>query len=309
MSSAEGLMPERIRRGDHTIALQRWGDPRRPVVVLVHGYPDDRSIWAPMARLLADEFHVVAYDVRGAGGSGKPWAKRQYALAELSADFRAVIEHVSPGRAVHVVAHDWGSVQSWESVTDPGLKGRIASYTSCSGPCLDHMGHWIRHRLQHPSWAHSLALTRQLLKSWYVYLFHLPAVPEFTWRHLLAPQWPTLMRWLEGVRIQPRPTQGEDGAHGVNLYRANVFPRLKHPRERVAHAPVQVIVPLRDHFISPALSLDLARWAPGYVRKEIDAGHWVTVQEPGRFAQLVLAFIDRVEARSPVPTPPVHAAS
>ena len=294
---------------DGPLAVQRWGGKERPVIVLVHGYPDNRHKWDEVALLLSQRFQVIAYDVRGAGASFKPQRQADYALARLTADFTAIVNAVSPGRPVHLVGHDWGSVQAWEFATEPALQGRIASYTSCSGPCLDHMGHWMRDQLRRPTPSHLLRLTLQLFKSWYVYLFHLPAVPEFTWRHLLAPQWPTLMRWLEGVRIQPRPTQGEDGAHGVNLYRANVFPRLKHPRERVAHAPVQVIVPLRDHFISPALSLDLARWAPGYVRKEIDAGHWVTVQEPGRFAQLVLAFIDRVEARASATTPPMRAVS
>lgn len=299
MSSAEGLMPERIRRGDHTIALQRWGDPRRPVVVLVHGYPDDRSIWAPMARLLADEFHVVAYDVRGAGGSGKPWAKRQYALAELSADFRVVIEHVSPGRAVHVVAHDWGSVQSWESVTDPGLKGRIASYTSCSGPCLDHMGHWIRHRLQHPSWAHSLALTRQLLKSWYVYLFHVPVLPELLWMLLFGPASAPLLHLLEGIRTEGRAQQTGDAVRGMRLYRANVFPRLWAPRERHAVAPVQLLIPLQDRFISPALYDDLHRWVPQLTRQTFQAGHWLPLSHPSEMAGAVRRFVRQTEGSRP----------
>src|SRR3989344_1912466 len=160
-----------------------------------------------------------------------------------------------------------GAFRSWPTTCVPLLKGRIASYTSCSGPCLDHMGHWIREQLRRPTPSNLLRLTLQLFKSWYVYLFHLPVGPALMWRHLTGPNWPRLMRWLEGVQIQPRPTQAEDGANGVNLYRANVLPCLIRPRERVAHAPVQVIVPLRDHFVSPALSENLHRWAPGYVRR------------------------------------------
>ena len=57
----------RVRSGDVELAVRRWGDPRRPTVVLVHGYPDSSEIWGPLAQLLSNEFHVVAYDVRGAG--------------------------------------------------------------------------------------------------------------------------------------------------------------------------------------------------------------------------------------------------
>lgn len=290
-----------VQGPDGQLAVQRWGDRSRPVIVLVHGYPDNRHKWDEVALLLSKRFQVVAYDVRGAGASFRPTRKQDYKLARLTADFTAVINAVSPTQPVHLVAHDWGSVQSWEFVSEPVLKGRIASYTSCSGPCLDHMGHWMREQLGKPTPTHLFRLTVQLIKSWYVYLFHLPAVPELMWRHLTGPNWPRLMRWLEGVQIQPRPTQADDGANGVNLYRANVFPCLIHPRERVAHAPVQVIVPLRDHFVSPALSENLHRWAPGYVRREIDAGHWITVQEPRLFADAVLAFIDQLPAAQTKP--------
>lgn len=283
-----------VQGPDGPLAVQRWGAADRPVIVLVHGYPDNRHKWDDVAPLLAERFQVVAYDVRGAGQSFRPARTRDYRLERLTADFTAVIDAVSPHQPVHLVAHDWGSVQSWEFVSEPSLKGRIASYTSCSGPCLDHMGHWMREKASRPTPGNLLRLAVQLVKSWYVYLFHLPWIPELMWRHLTGPHWPKLMRWLEGVRIEPRPTQSEDGAFGVNLYRANVLPCLLRPRERVAHAPVMVLVPLKDHFVSPALSENLHRWAPGYQRQELDAGHWVTVQQPERFASAVLGFLDRL---------------
>ena len=287
---------EQIWRGSHVIALQRWGDPRRPVLVMVHGYPDDRSIWAPMAHLLADEFHVVAYDVRGAGGSGKPWRQHHYRLGELSADLRAVIDHVSPDRAVHVIAHDWGSVQSWESVTDPSFKGRIASYTSCSGPCLDHMGHWVKRRLSAPSWTNTAALSRQLLKSWYVYLFHIPLLPELLWGMLFGPAFATLLRLMEGIRTEGRANQTGDAVRGMRLYRANVFSRLWGPRERHAMAPVQLLIPLHDRFISPALYDDLHLWVPDLTRHTFQAGHWLPLSHPGEMAGAVRRFVRQTES-------------
>lgn len=286
--SAEHLT---VQGPDGPLAVTRWGARHLPVVVLVHGYPDNRHKWDAVASLLASRFQVVAYDVRGAGDSFRPRQVQAYRLPRLTADFTAIVNALSPDQPVHLVTHDWGSVQGWEFATEPDLQGRIASFTSCSGPCLDHMGHWMRERLRRPSARSLWQLAVQLLKSWYVYLFHLPWLPERMWRHLTGPHWPRLMRWLEGVHIEARPTQAEDGACGVNLYRANVLPCLARPRERVATMPVQVIVPLRDHFVSPALSEQLQRWAPRLVRREIDAGHWVTVDKPALFAETVLDFI------------------
>jgi len=298
-----------VQGPDGALAVQRWGAKDRPVIVLVHGYPDNRSKWDAVALLLSRRFQVIAYDVRGAGASIKPKRKQDYTLARLTADFTAVINAVSPTQPVHLVAHDWGSVQSWEFVTEPALKGRIASYTSCSGPCLDHVGHWMRDRLRRPTPRGLLQMGVQLIKSWYVYFFHLPFLPELLWRHVSGPHWPTLMRWLEGVHIQPRPTQADDGAFGVNLYRANFVTCLFKPRERVAHAPVQVLVATRDHFVSPALSENLGRWVPNLTRQEIDAGHWVTVQQPERFAKAVLSFIDRQAAVPSTPPAGAHPAA
>lgn len=273
------------------LAAKRWGTLGKPTIVLVHGYPDNSSKWDAVARLLADDFDVVAYDVRGAGDSFVPAKVADYQLAHLTADFTAVIDAVSPDRPVHLVAHDWGSVQSWEFATEPALKGRIASYTSCSGPSLDHVGFWLRDRLRHPSLSGLGQLSLQGLKSWYVYFFQLPWLPEALWRGVLGRHWPSLMRALEGTHIEPRASQTEDGANGVNLYRANIFQRFTRPRERHAHAPVQLLVATKDHFVSPALTSDLERWVPDLTRREVKAGHWITIKHPDLFATAVREFI------------------
>ncbi|WP_323120030.1 SDR family oxidoreductase [Burkholderia alba] len=284
-----------VTSGDVTLAVKTWGDPAHPAVVLVHGYPDNSSVWHAVAPLLAKHHYVIAYDVRGAGLSSAPPRTSDYRLARLVDDFSAVIDTFSPERAVHVIAHDWGSIQAWECVTEPRLAGRIASYTSCAGPCLDHVGYWLRHQLTHPSPASFGRLGGQLLRSWYVYFFHLPLLPELSWRLWLGRAWPRLLRSIERTALTPRPTQADDGARGVRLYRANFIRCLFAPRERYAQAPVQVIVPLRDKYVSPALSEDLSRWVPRYYRRTVAARHWLPIADPDRFAALAHELIDAVD--------------
>jgi pimeloyl-ACP methyl ester carboxylesterase len=282
---------EWVRSGDVQLALKRWGDPRRPCLVLIHGYPDSSEVWHPVAALLSQQFHVVAYDVRGAGASDKPASKAAYSLPLLRADFQAVIDHVSPNHPVHVLAHDWGSIQGWECVTEPALAGRIASYTSCSGPCLDHMGYWFRDRLRHPTLKGLGQVALQTLKSWYILMFQLPLLPELQWRLGMGWAWPSLLRLIEGIQAQPSATQVADGCHGVKLYRANMAQRLLAPRERRAHAPVQILVPRRDLFVGPVLTADLGRWADVLWRREFDAGHWMPLSHPRDMAGAVRRFV------------------
>ncbi|MFL9946554.1 SDR family oxidoreductase [Paraburkholderia agricolaris] len=284
-----------VRSGDVTLAASAWGDPARPTVILVHGYPDTSEVWNALASLLAQDFHVVAYDVRGAGQSTAPTRTKAYRLGKLTDDFVAVIDAVSPDRPVHLVAHDWGSIQGWEFVTEERLRGRIASYTSCSGPCLDHVAYWMRARLLRPTPRSIGKVLGQLVRSWYVLLFHLPVLPGLTWRLWLGRAWPRVLRRVEKTEVTPRPTQTRDGMRGVSLYRANFIRCLFMPRKRYAHAPVQVIVPTLDKYVSPALSEDLSRWVPKYWRRELSARHWVPLTHPEPMARMVRELVEHIE--------------
>ncbi|MES2423844.1 MAG: alpha/beta fold hydrolase, partial [Pseudomonadota bacterium] len=98
-NAASGRAPDRrfvVDAGDVQLACKAWGRPDQPTVVLVHGYPDSSEVWHAVATDLANDFHVVAYDVRGAGESTAPSGIQAYRLERLSLDFEAVINQVSP---------------------------------------------------------------------------------------------------------------------------------------------------------------------------------------------------------------------
>jgi pimeloyl-ACP methyl ester carboxylesterase len=105
-------------------------------VVLVHGYPDQQSMWDPMVRELRGHgLHVVTYDVRGAGSSGVPAGRADYRSELLVDDLAAVLEATVPaGTRAHLVGHDWGSVQLWDAIAaearHPGLRDRRTGATT-----------------------------------------------------------------------------------------------------------------------------------------------------------------------------------
>src|SRR4051794_26861650 len=49
------------------LAIRESGPAGAPVLLCVHGYPDDGSLWDGLRALLDRDYRVVAYDVRGAG--------------------------------------------------------------------------------------------------------------------------------------------------------------------------------------------------------------------------------------------------
>ncbi|MFI0229027.1 SDR family oxidoreductase [Streptomyces sp. NPDC017086] len=303
----EDARERRVTTGGVELCVAELGDPAQPTVVLVHGYPDSKEVWSPVAARLADRFHVVLYDVRGHGRSTAPRPLRGgFTLAKLTDDFLAVVDAVSPDRPVHLVGHDWGSVQSWEFVTAARTEGRIASFTSISGPSLDHFGHWINARLKRPTPRRIGQLLGQGAKSWYVYLLHTPALPELAWRGPLGKRWPGILERVERVQAGDYPTASlpADAAHGAWLYRDNVRARLRRPRpDAYAHAPVQLITPQGDAFLSERLYDDLDRWVPRLTRRTLPARHWVPRTRPDQVSSWIAEFVRSVEGGRPAERP------
>jgi NAD(P)-dependent dehydrogenase (short-subunit alcohol dehydrogenase family)/pimeloyl-ACP methyl ester carboxylesterase len=301
----EGARERRVRTGGIELCVAELGDPSAPTLVLVHGYPDSKEVWSEVAPRLAERFHVVLYDVRGHGRSTAPKPLRGgFTLEKLTDDFLAVADAVSPDRPVHLVGHDWGSVQGWEFVTVRRTEGRIASFTSMSGPSLDHLGHWYAKRLKRPTPRRVGQLLGQGARSWYVYALHLPVLPEMAWRGPLGRRWPGLLARAEkiGVDTYPASSLPQDAAHGAWLYRDNVRSRLRHPRaDAYAHAPVQLITPLDDAFLSEQLHDELERWAPRSTRRTLAAGHWIPRTRPDQLASWITEFVTSVEGGSAAP--------
>lgn len=287
----------RVRSGDIELAVRCWDQPDRPTLVLVHGYPDNQGVWRAVVEQLIPHYRVLTYDVRGAGASDIPRHRRDYQLAQLSADLVAVTDALCPDQPFHLVGHDWGSIQSWESVTDPALQSRIASFTTVSGPCLDHAGFWMRRRLLPWPLRNWSQLFGQLLHSWYIYLFHLPWLMPLLWRHVIGRRWPAILQRLEAIEAQPSATQSSDGLHGIKLYRANIFQRLLFPRPRHTTIPVQAIVPLQDNYVRPGFNDDLPRWVARLWRRDIAAGHWqLLYRQPALLAGYIREFVDFIES-------------
>jgi pimeloyl-ACP methyl ester carboxylesterase len=286
--------------GGLELAVHEWGEPGSAsgTVLLVHGFPDTAAVWFPLADALADHgLHVVAHDVRGAGGSEAPGDRAGYELAHLVADIKAVADAVSPDEPVHLVAHDWGSIQGWEAACSELLDGRLLSYTSISAPPLDHAGQWARARVEERAVG---ALLKQAARSAYIPFFHLPGVRSGAARAEGAlsrgrAAWGRAIARREGARVDddwPAATFGRDLANGKELYRANVRSRLTRPRPMRARVPVQLIVAVRDPWVPPSLLVGLEAVAPELRRRNVDAGHWVIRSQPVDVAVWIAEFIE-----------------
>jgi pimeloyl-ACP methyl ester carboxylesterase len=261
-------------------------------LVLMHGFPDDHRMWDALVAQLPEDWHVVTYDSRGTGRSSRPTERSAYVATQLVEDLVAVLDAtVPPGAKAHLVGHDWGSVIGWEAVAaatwDPRLEDRLATYTSISGPPLDHVGTLAS------TWRGRRRLLPQLAKSWYTVLFRAPLLPRLT-----ARSGQVLTRRLF-ERLDPTARQLPWGSElasntwpAVGIYGANLG-RVRHPQPWRTSTPVLLVVATRDAFISPRALEHLDARCRDLTRVEVDCGHWVPRAEPEWLAGRVVEHVER----------------
>ncbi|MEU9867482.1 SDR family oxidoreductase [Actinomadura sp. NPDC048021] len=304
-----------VRSGEIELAVRVRGVENRPTVVLVHGYPDTGAMWDEVAGRLAERFRVVVYDVRGAGASGVPADPLDYRLDALMGDLEAVLDGVGADEPVHLVGHDWGSVQGWEAVIGDRLRGRVASFTSISGPDRRHMARWAREAVR--SGPRGVAeVLGQARRSVYMPVLMTPWAGEVAAR-VLAAGFGRVMRLREGA--EPRPghpagTLPADARHGLGLYRANMGRgRAAMGGAGMSHAgagalgdgrtdvPVQLIVPVKDRYGSQALLLSARGPVERLYVRRAPAGHWVARSHPDLVARWISEFVEHVEGGPETP--------
>lgn len=85
-----------------------------PLVVLVHGFPESWYSWRHQLKPIAEAgFTACAIDVRGYGGSSKPYEVDAYTLEAICGDIAELIQTLSPGVPAAIIGHDWGAPICW----------------------------------------------------------------------------------------------------------------------------------------------------------------------------------------------------
>jgi pimeloyl-ACP methyl ester carboxylesterase len=268
------------------------GDERAPLVVLLHGFPELWYAWRRQIFALADAgFRVVAPDLRGYNLSDKPSGIAPYAIGRLAADIDGLVRVCGRDKA-HVVGHDWGGGVAWMfAMTYPARLERLVILNS-----------------PHPlEMLRGLRRPAQLAKSWYMFFFQLPWLPE---RLMRAKHFAMLLRTLREDPLVPGAFDDHDLAvyaesyaqpgalHAMtNYYRAMMRGRGGAKLERV-DAPVLILWGERD----PHLGTDMATPDPKMVpnaRVEFfpDASHWIQHERPERVNASLIEFL-RGETRA-----------
>ena len=260
-----------------------------PLLILLHGFPQYWYTWRHQIPALAEHFTVVAPDLRGYGESEKPAKIEDYASKTIAKDISGLIRELGFEKA-HIVGHDWGGGVAWKlAQLEPERVDHLA-VLNCPHP-------YIFAKALKSNFA-------QMRKSWYVFMFQLPYLPEWMFKRGGRPFVAKLFR---GSAVKKETFTDEDINNyykalkipGVltaafNYYRAAF--RHRPPSEELKKqiaAPTLLIWGEEDRALGKELTLgmDSLFSGPFKIAYLPACSHWVNEEKPEKVNALLLDFL------------------
>ena len=285
---ADGFFHSRIDVGEVRLhvaeARPAGGTTDAPLVVFLHGFPEAWFSWRhQMHALAAAGFWAVAPDMRGYNESDKPTGVHAFEIERLCDDVAGLIRALGREDAI-VVAHDWGAVVAWElAQIHRAMTKKLAILN-----------------VPHPlSMQRGLRTLRQIKKSWYIFFFQIPFVPERTIakndfaylrKMFRADRFPAeeIETYIDAARVPGALTSA------INYYRA-VARRVATGTARkqtIIDCPVLVIWGDRDRYLGRELADPPRRFVPNARVVHVpEANHWVQNVAPAEVNALLLDFV------------------
>jgi pimeloyl-ACP methyl ester carboxylesterase len=277
----------RIATNGISLNVAEAGPEDGPLVVLLHGFPEFWFGWRHQIGALAEAgYRVMAPDQRGYNRSDKPRGVAAYRLEALVDDVVGLVDAAGRDRA-SIVGHDWGGIVTWGAIARH--PGRFDRAVVLNAPHPDAM---LREIKQNP---------RQLLKSWYTFLFQLPILPEAMSR---SGQWRTPIRGLERSSrpgtFSPvdferyKQAWSEPGAltSMIHWYRAAFRHRPAPIADPIVRVPTLILWGVKDQFIEPGVARSsFALCDDARIEWFDEATHWIQHEEPDLVNRLIIGFL------------------
>lgn len=266
----------------HAVAA---GDTTGPLVILLHGFPEFWYSWHNQIEpLAAAGFRVIVPDQRGYNKSSKPRGVANYDVTHLVSDVIAIADQLGTERFL-LAGHDWGAAVAWSAALFH--PHRIAKLAILNVPHPSVMLRHLRTNL------------RQIRRSWYMFLFQIPRLPEAVFR---ASQFRLGIKALakssrpgtfstEDLALY-REAWSQPGAltGSMNWYRAAARHRAPFSNP-IVHVPTRILWGERDAFLLAEMAKEsLLYCESAELYTFATATHWLQHEESARVAELLIDF-------------------
>ncbi|MFV0321138.1 MAG: alpha/beta fold hydrolase [Alphaproteobacteria bacterium] len=268
-----------VKNGD--ITLQCYKKGKGEPIIFIHGFPDSAHIWREQIdAFVLEGYQVITLDMRGYGRSTKPKEVDKYFVTHLTADVKAVLDHLQISKA-HIVGHDWGALVAW-------VFAGLYPETALSLSVLS---------VGHPLSIITMPTIRQREMSWYFLFFKMPNAAEL----FAADNWKLFKEftryhpeWLYWKKALKTP---EDITYGMNWYRAilNSDAAINAETFGKVQCPILGVWSDNDAYLTEEQMLNSVHFIGknarfDYVRMS-NATHWLQVDKPKEVNEAILNFI------------------
>ena len=257
------------------------------LMLMLHGFPEFWYSWRNQIPEFAQDYKVVALDLRGYNDSDKPADKSAYVMDEFIRDVEGVIKGLGYDKCI-LVGHDWGGAIAWNfAYAHPEMVERL-----------------IILNLPHPAkFAEGMRNPQQLLRSSYMFFFQIPWLPEFL---IQSSDYQPIETAIKGMAVNKSAFSKEDleaykdaaakrGAMTATLnYYRNIFQqRMTSQDWSVLEVPTLMIWGEKDTALGKELTYGTEAYVRDFKIKYIpDCSHWVQQEKPELVNQYMREFLN-----------------
>ena len=256
-------------------------------VLLLHGFPEFWYGWRRQIPALVEAgCRVIVPDQRGYNLSDKPKGVKAYRMDELVQDVIGLIDALEYDK-VNLVGHDWGAAVAWTAAIQYPERVQRLGILNVPHPAV--MIRFLQRDLE------------QLRRSWYIFFFQLPWLPEAGMR---ANDWRGAERAMRGSGKtntftdedieEYKEAWSQPGAINamINWYRAAARYPISLPKEMRVNIPTLMMWGMQDF----ALSHRMARPSMDYCDEGNliffpDATHWVQFDAADEVNHYMIDFL------------------
>ncbi|MEM1392536.1 MAG: alpha/beta hydrolase [Cyanobacteria bacterium P01_A01_bin.80] len=257
-----------------------------PLMLMLHGFPEFWYSWRYQIPEFATDFKVVAPDLRGYNDSDKPEPQSAYVMNELVRDVEGIISGLGYEKCV-LVAHDWGAGIAWSFAYNyPQMLERLI-IMNCPHPA---------------KFSEGLRTPQQLLRSWYMFFFQLPVIPEL---FVQSQDYQFIENAFKGMAINKSAFSAEDinaykdaaakrGALTamINYYRNIFSARMLNQNWSILEVPTLMIWGEEDTALGKELTYGTEAYVQDFQIKYIpNCSHWVQQEQPELVNQYMREFL------------------
>ncbi|XP_050400319.1 epoxide hydrolase 4 [Patella vulgata] len=266
------------------------GEEGKPLMLLLHGFPEFWYSWRHQLREFSKDYRVVAVDQRGYSDSDKPSGINSYKIANMVDDVKQLIPALGY-RSCVLVGHDWGGAISWLFAAKyPDMVDKLI-IMNCPHPTV-----FQKYMSSHLA---------QFKKSWYMFLFLIPFVPEFYFRMTDYKMLNGTFRSTRmGVVDKSKMTDEDMEAYkyafsrpgsdtgSINYIRAMFHNKTTRADFQKITSPTLLIWGCQDGALEKGMA-PLAQPLVENLKIEYieDASHWVQMDRPDRVNKLIRQFL------------------